>query len=59
MIAESIIQQQQSPPPPPMLVPPPVQGHQEDDRTIALTKEFKKIKPPLFHGGVDTLKVEA
>ncbi|XP_028079273.1 uncharacterized protein LOC114281035 [Camellia sinensis] len=32
---------------------------QNDDRTIALTKEFKKIKPLLFHKGVDPLKAEA
>ncbi|XP_028094382.1 uncharacterized protein LOC114294443 [Camellia sinensis] len=32
---------------------------QNNDRTIALTKEFKKMKPPLFHGGVDPLKAEA
>ncbi|XP_028083299.1 uncharacterized protein LOC114284562 [Camellia sinensis] len=36
-----------------------MQDLQNDDRTIALTKEFKKIKPPTFHEGVDPLKVEA
>ncbi|XP_028089999.1 uncharacterized protein LOC114290320 [Camellia sinensis] len=43
-----------------MPVPPPiVQDHYANDRTIALTKEFKKMKPPLFRGGIDLLKVEA
>ena len=37
----------------------PVQDLQNDDRTIVLTKEFKKIKPPQFHGGVDSLTAEA
>ncbi|XP_028056179.1 uncharacterized protein LOC114260296 [Camellia sinensis] len=32
---------------------------QNDDRTIALTKEFKKMKPPSFHGDVDPLKADA
>ncbi|XP_028075030.1 uncharacterized protein LOC114277336 [Camellia sinensis] len=45
-------------PPPPLLVQP-MQDLQSDDRTIALTKEFKKMKPPAFDGGVDPLKVEA
>ncbi|XP_028115585.1 uncharacterized protein LOC114313397 [Camellia sinensis] len=43
--------------PPPSVQPIP--DMQNDNRTIALTKEFKKIKPPLFHGGVDPLKAEA
>ncbi|XP_028121535.1 uncharacterized protein LOC114318775 [Camellia sinensis] len=52
------LQQQQ--PPPPMAVPPPiVQDHHADDRTIALTKEFKKTKPPSFNEGIDPLKAEA
>ncbi|XP_028105360.1 uncharacterized protein LOC114304399 [Camellia sinensis] len=42
-----------------MPVPSPVvQDYQADDRTIALTKEFKKMKPPLFKEGIDPLKVE-
>ncbi|XP_028072666.1 uncharacterized protein LOC114274879 [Camellia sinensis] len=53
-------QQQQQPPAPPMPVPPPVvQDRQANDRTIAFTKEFKKMKPPLFKGGIDPLKAEA
>ncbi|XP_028098947.1 uncharacterized protein LOC114298552 [Camellia sinensis] len=43
-----------------MPVPPPImQDHQANDRTIALTKEFKKMKPPLYKGGIDPLKAEA
>ncbi|XP_028105304.1 uncharacterized protein LOC114304346 [Camellia sinensis] len=41
------------------MTPPIVQDHQADDRTIALTKEFKKMKPPLFKEGIDPLKDEA
>ena len=33
--------------------------NQNDDRKIALTKEFKKMKPPQFHEGLDPLKAEA
>ncbi|XP_028111276.1 uncharacterized protein LOC114309697 [Camellia sinensis] len=29
------------------------------DCTIALTREFKKMKPPVFHGGIKPLKAEA
>ena len=36
--------QQPHPPPPPSV--PPVPDNQNDDRIIALTKEFKKMKPP-------------
>ncbi|XP_028064290.1 uncharacterized protein LOC114267449 [Camellia sinensis] len=39
--------------------PPVVQDQQADDRTIALTKEFKKLKPPLFKRGIDPLKAQA
>ncbi|XP_028111377.1 uncharacterized protein LOC114309769 [Camellia sinensis] len=43
-----------------MPVPPPiVQDHQANDRTITLTKEFEKMKPPSFKGGIDPLKVKA
>ncbi|XP_028100720.1 uncharacterized protein LOC114300067 [Camellia sinensis] len=50
-------QQWQRPQPAPPVQP--VLDVQNDDRTIALTKEFKKMKPPLFHGGMDPLKAEA
>ncbi|XP_028063891.1 uncharacterized protein LOC114267097 [Camellia sinensis] len=36
-----------------------MQDLQNDDQTIALTKEFKKMKPPQFHEGLDPLKAEA
>ncbi|XP_028093921.1 uncharacterized protein LOC114294019 [Camellia sinensis] len=36
-----------------------MQDLQNDNQTIPLTKEFKKTKPPQFHGGLDPLKVEA
>ena len=49
----------QQPHPPPPLPAPPVPDNQNDDRIIALTKEFKKMKPPQFHGGLDPLKAEA
>ncbi|CAL5422329.1 unnamed protein product [Camellia sinensis] len=53
-------QQQWQQPHPPLPPPvPPVLDLQNDDRIIALTKEFKKMKPPQFHGGLDPLKVEA
>ena len=42
-----------------MSVPPPVQEHQADECTIALTKEFQKLKPLLFWGVVDPLKAKA
>ncbi|XP_028068632.1 uncharacterized protein LOC114271216 [Camellia sinensis] len=54
------LQQQSQPQPPPPLVPPPVvQDYHAEDRTITLTKEFKKMKPPTFKGGIDPMKVEA
>ena len=62
-MAETLRQQQewqqqwQQPHPPPPPPAPPVPDNQNDDRTIALTKEFKKMKPPQFHGGLDPLKV--
>ncbi|XP_028059503.1 uncharacterized protein LOC114263191 [Camellia sinensis] len=53
-------QQQQQQPPPPVPVPPlEVQDYQAKDRTITLTKEFKKMKPPSFKGGIEPMKVEA
>ncbi|XP_028124374.1 uncharacterized protein LOC114321407 [Camellia sinensis] len=54
-------QQQQQPPPPPspMPVPPPAPGCQPQTYTIALTREFKKMKPPEFHGGIKPLKAKA
>ncbi|XP_028099709.1 uncharacterized protein LOC114299217 [Camellia sinensis] len=57
-MAETLRQQQQQPPPPP--VPPPVvQDVHVEDRTITLTKEFKKMKPPSFKGGIKPMKAEA
>ncbi|XP_028126417.1 uncharacterized protein LOC114323134 [Camellia sinensis] len=43
-----------------MSVPPlVVQDHQAADRTIAFTKEFKKMKLPSFKGRIDLLKAKA
>ncbi|XP_028088442.1 uncharacterized protein LOC114288998 [Camellia sinensis] len=42
-----------------MPVPPPAPGCQPETCTIALTREFKKMKPPVFHGGIKPLKAEA
>ncbi|XP_028091967.1 uncharacterized protein LOC114292257 [Camellia sinensis] len=36
----------------------PIEDYQTGDR-IAFTEEFKKMKPPLFHEGVEPLKAEA
>ena len=64
-MAETLRQQQewqqqwQQPHPPPPPLAPPVPDNQNDDRIIALTKECKKMKPPQFHGGLDSLKAEA
>ena len=64
-MAEALRQQQewqqqwQQPHPPPSPPAPPMPDNQNDDRIIALTKEFKKMKPPQFHGGLDPLKAEA
>ncbi|XP_028112589.1 uncharacterized protein LOC114310698 [Camellia sinensis] len=61
-MAETLRQQQQQPPqqPPPPPVPPPVvQDFHAEDRTITLTKEFKKMKPPTFKGGIEPMKAEA
>ena len=63
-MAETLRQQQQQPqqqpPPPSPLVPPPaVQDFHAEDRTITLTKEFKKMKPPSFKGGIEPMKAEA
>ena len=52
-------QQWQQPHPPPPPPAPPVPDNQNDDRIIALTKEFKKMKPPQFQGGLDPLKAKA
>lgn len=52
-------QQQRQQPPPPPVPPPVVQDYQAEDRTITLTKEFKKMKPPLFKGGIDPMNAEA
>ncbi|XP_028109744.1 uncharacterized protein LOC114308371 [Camellia sinensis] len=53
-------QQQQQQPPPPVPVPPPeVQDYHVEDRTITLTKEFKKMKPPSFKGEIEPMKAEA
>ncbi|XP_028085586.1 uncharacterized protein LOC114286610 [Camellia sinensis] len=36
-----------------------VQDFHAEDRTITLTKEFKKMKPPSFKGGIERMKAEA
>lgn len=63
-MAETLRQQQQQPqpqpPPPPSPIPPPVvQDFHVEDRTITLTKEFRKMKPPIFKEGIDPMKAEA
>ncbi|XP_028117733.1 uncharacterized protein LOC114315312 [Camellia sinensis] len=62
-MAESLRQQQQwkqqQQPLPLLMLVPPVLDHQNENRTITLTKEFKKMKPPLFHRGIDLQKAEA
>ncbi|XP_028093113.1 uncharacterized protein LOC114293276 [Camellia sinensis] len=60
-MAETLHQQQQpQPPPPPPPVPPPVvQDFHAKDRTITLTKEFKKMKMPSFNGGIEPMKAKA
>ena len=46
------------PPPPPVpQVPPPPALY--GDGTIALIREFKKMKPPRFSGGIEPMKAEA
>ncbi|XP_028079095.1 uncharacterized protein LOC114280883 [Camellia sinensis] len=42
-----------------MPVPPPAPGFQTGDYIVTLTREFKKMKPPLFHGKIEPLKAEA
>ncbi|XP_028054807.1 uncharacterized protein LOC114259013 [Camellia sinensis] len=42
-----------------MPVPPLAPRCQPETCTIALTGEFKKMKPPEFHGGIEPLKAEA
>ncbi|KAF5931514.1 hypothetical protein HYC85_027685 [Camellia sinensis] len=44
-------------PPPPTPVPP--QPALYGDGTIALIREFKKMKPPRFSGGIEPMKAEA
>ncbi|XP_028098905.1 uncharacterized protein LOC114298516 [Camellia sinensis] len=61
-MAETLRQQQQEqpqpqPPPPPIPLPV-VQDYHIEDRTITLTKEFKKIKPSIFKRGIDPMKAE-
>ncbi|XP_028119276.1 uncharacterized protein LOC114316792 [Camellia sinensis] len=61
-MAETLRQQQQQPQqqPPSLPVPPPTaQDFHAEDRTITLTKEFKKMKPPSFKGGIEPMKSEA
>ncbi|XP_028093280.1 uncharacterized protein LOC114293412 [Camellia sinensis] len=59
-MVETLRQQQQQQPSPPIPVPPPgIQDHQAEDRTITLTKEFKKMKPPSFKEGIEPMKAEA
>ncbi|XP_028065933.1 uncharacterized protein LOC114268900 [Camellia sinensis] len=36
-----------------------VEDYHAEDQTITLTKEFKKMKPPIFKGGIDPMKAEA
>ncbi|XP_028060552.1 uncharacterized protein LOC114264145 [Camellia sinensis] len=38
--------------------PTVVQDFHAEDRTITLTKEFKKMKPPSFKGGIEPMKAE-
>ena len=59
-LAETLRQQQQQPhqhPPPPPVPPPVVQDFHAEDRTISLTYEFKKMKPPTFKGGIEPMKL--
>ncbi|XP_028056933.1 uncharacterized protein LOC114260931 [Camellia sinensis] len=61
-MAETLRQQQQQPQPqlPPPSVPPPVvQDFHAEDRTIMLTREFKKMNPSSFKGGIKPMKAEA
>ncbi|XP_028110954.1 uncharacterized protein LOC114309421 [Camellia sinensis] len=61
-VAETLRQQPQQPhqqPPPPPVPPPVVQHFHAEDRTITFTKEFKKMKPPTFKGGIEPMKAEA
>ncbi|XP_028072516.1 uncharacterized protein LOC114274742 [Camellia sinensis] len=36
-----------------------VQDYHAEYQTITLTREFKKMKPPIFKGGIDPMKAEA
>ena len=47
------------PPPPPPVPQVPPQPALYGDGTIALIREFKKMKPPRFQGGIDPMKAEA
>ncbi|XP_028079844.1 uncharacterized protein LOC114281548 [Camellia sinensis] len=61
-MAETLWQQHQQPqpqPPPPPVPPPVVQDFHAEDRTITLMKEFKKMKPPSFKGGIELMIAEA
>ncbi|XP_028109694.1 uncharacterized protein LOC114308326 [Camellia sinensis] len=61
-MADTLWQQQQQPqpqPPPPPVRPPVAQDFHVEDRTITLTREFKKMKPPSFKGGIEPMKTEA
>ncbi|XP_028113870.1 uncharacterized protein LOC114311899 [Camellia sinensis] len=42
-----------------MSVPPPAPGYRPKTYTVTLTREFKKMKPLVFHGGIEPLKAEA
>ncbi|XP_028124253.1 uncharacterized protein LOC114321269 [Camellia sinensis] len=42
-----------------MPVPPPAPGCQPETCTVSLTREFKKMKPPMFHGAIEPLKAKA
>ena len=45
-------------PPPPVPQVPPQPALYGDD-TLTLIREFKKMKPPKFHGGIEPMKAEA
>ncbi|KAF5931542.1 hypothetical protein HYC85_027713 [Camellia sinensis] len=47
------------PPPPPPVPQVPPQPALYGDGTIALIREFKKMKPPRFSGGIEPMKADA
>ena len=47
------------PPPPPPVPQVPPQPALYGDGTIDLIRDFKKIKPPRFQGGIEPMKAEA